>query len=472
VQAESATGPRSDTTDAASKTFLPQQGPRLRRGVLVVTVGLIPAIVAYGVGLRDPFNTPKLGVLIFGVATAGALRASDWIMGRKIDGLLRLMVPAAAFSVPFFFAWLASPDRAFALSGWDYGRYQGLVPYLLAVALGMLIADAMPGRAQRVAWALAISGTFVSLYALLQFAGADIFPGASGWTRTGRAVSSLGNPNFTGGFLAISLAAALPLAFGAPNHRRLARAMVYVIAIGVGRSYSQGAWVAALAGAAVASGIFFAGRWSRARKIGIVVATTLAIGSVATVVLAMTGLDIPVLSTVRSRGLTWETSLRAAEDELLLGHGLNSFGQVQPLYRSDEARADQLRRGSVPDDPHSVPLAMLVNGGLVAFFAFVAVAVWFLIQASRVPDGNLTGAALVGAISAYLVQALSSIDEVSLRVTFWACLGALAAYLAPPEKETDIEPSPARVALSTLIVLGGTIAGVVLAVRFMVLHRI
>ncbi|HVM35968.1 MAG TPA: O-antigen ligase family protein [Actinomycetota bacterium] len=454
-----------------------QYASAARRALLIGIVAFVPLLVVYGAGFRDPFNTPKVALLIFGIIVAAAIRGAEAIAGAPGSGMTRLILPAMSFSIPFFAAWLASPDHDFALWGWDYGRYQGLAPYLLAVALGVLIADGFAGRAHQIAWALAAAGTAVSAYAIVQFLGWDVFPSGPGWSGGGRAVTTLGNPNFTGGFLAICLAATLPLALGKARAATLAKVMGYAIAIGVGRSYSQGAWIAAIGGVAVALGIMIAPRLTWARMAGTAVAVFVAVGSIGAALVAIAGVDLSVLSTVRSRGLTWETALRAAEDELLLGHGLNSFGQVQTRYRSDEAAADQTRRRSVPDDPHSVPLAMLVNAGLLSFLGFVGVISWFVVQAIRVPAGNQAGAACVGAITAYLTQALVSIDEVSLRVTFWVCLGALAAFHAGRKAPDGRRPVPKPVGRVRMVVAGAFVVVAVVtsaswAVRFIELHKV
>lgn len=449
--------------------------PRVRRGLLLGLVASVPLLVLYGAGLRDPFNTPKLALLIFGIVLVGGLRGAGILWGERPTGLSRLIVPVAAFLVPFSFAWFASPDRSFALWGWDYGRYQGLVPYILAAMLGLLVADAFAGRAHQVVWAVGTAGFVVGVYTLLQFFGGDFFPSGPGWTGSGRAIASLGNPNFTGGFLAVALGAMVPLTVGDATSSKVARVMTYVIAIALGRSFSQGAWIAGLGGVAIGLGIALAPRWDRARTIGKAVAITIAAGSITSVLVAMGGLDLAVLSTVRSRGLSWETSINAAEAKPIFGHGLNSFGQVQREYRSEEALADQMRRGSVPDDPHALPLAMLVNAGLVTFLGLAAVLAWFFVKATKVPDGDRTGAALVGALTAYLIQSLSSIDEVTLRTMFWVCLGGLAAHTAVAGSSASGpwrgRAFPFRLALGSILILAALLLSSSWAYRFIETHR-
>ena len=447
----------------------------MRRVLLIGLTVTVPLLVAYGSPLRDPINTPKVALLIAGVTVIAAIRGAELVLGASTSGLGRLATPALCFAIPLFLAWLASSDRAYSLSGADYGRYQGLIPYLLAIALGVLVADAFADRAHQIAWALGAAGSVVAAYALVQFFGADVFPNGPGWSGSGLAISTLGNENFTGGFLAICLAANAPLATGSGRSRRIAAVMCYIIAIGLGRSYSQGAWVAAIDGVAIAMGFALAHRWSWTKLAGTIVAIGMVVVSLGTVLLARAGVDLEVLATARSRGLTWETTMRAARDKPLLGHGLNMFGFVQPDYRSEEALASQTRSRQVPDDPHSVMLAMLVNGGLLTLLGFVAVLVWFMTHATRVPPGNLTGAAFIGAVTAYLIQSLVSIDEVTLRVAFWICLGGLAAFLsrgdAPEGRGVATGAGILRTGVAGGLILVAGVMSVWWAVHFLDIHR-
>lgn len=447
-----------------------------RRALLLALVVMVPLLVVYNNGLRDPFNTPKVALLIWGVTIVVAIRGAEIVVGARLAGLTRLMVPALCFSIPFFVAWLASPDQAFALWGWSYGRYQGLLPYLLVVAVGVFLADGFVGRAHQIVWSFGVAGSLVSIYAIAQFLGFAL-PGGLGGDFGFPSIAMTGNSLFTGSFIAISLSAIVPFAFGSGRKGRLARVMVYAMAIGLGRSYSQGAWVAGIAGIAIALGIALAPRWGPARMAGGLVAIFMAFSLVVAVIVALAGLDLEVLSTARSRGLTWETAIRATGDEPIFGHGLNSFGEVQHLYYTEEAAEDQRIRRSVPDDPHSVPLAMLVNGGLVTFLGFLIVVGWALVQAAKVPSGNVAGAGLVGAVTAYLVQSLTGIDEVTLRFAFWVCLGGLAAFNARELALSDLRPvrstvgAMAKTVGSALFVFVAAVVSLGWALRFVEIHR-
>jgi O-antigen ligase len=199
--------------------------------------------------------------------------------------------------------------------------------------------------------------------------------------------------------------------------------------------------------------------------------------SVGAVMVALAGLDLQVLSTARSRGLTWQTAITATGDKPLFGQGLNSFGEVQHLYYSEDAAEDQRIRRTVPDDPHSVPLAMLVNGGVVTFLGFLGVVGWVVVQASKVPSGSVAGAGLVGAVTAYLVQSLSGVDEVTLRFAFWVCLGGLAAFNAKELVRLDYRPVRSRVGATAravggaLFVFFAAVVSLGWALRFVEIHR-
>ena len=312
-------------------------GPRIRRYLLLALIVALPITVAFGSGLRDQFNTPKVALLIIGVTIVGSIRCAEIIQGASLSGLGRLAVPALCFSIPFFLAWLASPDRGYSLSGADYGRYQGLIPYLLAVALGVLVADAFAGRAHQVVWALGVAGTIVAGIRDPSVPGCGD-PRRVWWVMGLHGHLDSRESQFHRRFHRdLSLRAMAPFCMEKGARVDIARAMVYVMAIGLGRSFTQGAWAAGVAGVAVAMGAVLVRKWRWTRTAGTIVAVLIALGTVGVALVSLTGLEYRVLSTARIRALTWETALRATEAEPLLGHGLNTFGEIQSDFTSEEA---------------------------------------------------------------------------------------------------------------------------------------
>lgn len=416
----------------AVREALVEKGPVVRRAVLLALAFGVPVLF-----LRlanDPFNVPKLALLIAGLAIVAALRAAELLQGAPSDGLKRLLMPAALLAVPLFISWLASPQKGWSIFGL-YGRFAGLVPYLLVILAGIFVADAFAGRAVQLASALAFAAAVTGGYAVIQWLGADPFEWAIGGGDTGFvAVSTLGNSNFTGGFLAITLPLTLGLVL-MPKTRRRGLKLAPLIVAGWIVSFTQGGLLAGLAGLGVTGAFVLSSRWRYAR-IGAVVAgfgavAVAAAGAVYAVVNTAQTL-FPI--TVAYRGWWWQAAWRMAVDSPLVGGGPNVFALRGVHYR---VVPDAIELGyNFADDPHSVFFAMLANAGFLGGLGFLGVAAWTIWKARQIPPGATLPAAFLGAVAAYFVQSFVSIDELTLRLSLWLTLGGLVASMLQPESVT------------------------------------
>lgn len=418
------------------KGFILTGGPVWRRRILLGLVVGVPVLFLRMV--EDPFNVPKLALLIAGTAVVGAIRIVEALQGNARFYGRPLLVPAVAFTAVLVVSWIFSPYRYYALFGL-YGRFHGLIPYLVIIVFGLLLADAFAGRARDLAWAFVVAGGFVGGYAMVQWVGADPFTWAFAGRRTTQALSTIGNPNFSGGFLGIVIPLGVGLWFVDKQRRRKIAVLTALMAGGCYVAYSQGGWAAAAAGSAVTLGFVLAPRFRHARKAGAVAALLVALflsgGVVYTI---MTGKIEPFPFTVASRGWWWEAAMGVAGDSPLVGSGPDTFYVEGVQHRPLE---DALFWNfNFADDPHSVFFAFLSNAGVVGLSGYLVVLGWSIWRGLRLQTSNLVGAAFIGSVVAYFTQALISIDEVSLRLALWVGLAGLVAST----EEAVPDPKPVR----------------------------
>lgn len=399
-----------------------EEGQRLRRWVLAITVAGIPLFFLRST--NDPFNVPKLGLLIGGVALATSLRIAESLQGASTRGLARLAFPGAAIALPLLISWVLSPYRYWSLFG-EYGRFQGLLPYLLVILLGVLVADAFAEDLRLLARAVSFAGGVAGAYAVIQFVGLDPF--AWEFLGTLTETSTLGNLNFAGGFLAMSLPIAVALWHAEDGETRQVWQVVF-IAAGLLVSFSQGPYAAAIAGGAIFAGFYFSDRAGWAKRLGVLVTCGVVVAVVGAVGYAMANPDSArVPGTTAQRALWWRGALAMAADHPLTGMGPNSYAVEGPRYRPvDDAAVHGL---DFSNDPHSVPLAFLTGAGALGLLGYTGVAVWVAYRARSVDRSNVLQVGFLASVVVYFVQSLVSIDEIALRSTFWAVLGGLAASL-------------------------------------------
>lgn len=168
--------------------------------LLVFTVPLV-----FVLELRDTFDLPKMALVYGGVLLLTALglislsRGQEFVWKRSpLEGPVALFLLAA----------LASSGASVSPTLSLWGAYRiyvfGLLP-LTAFALLFLLTVQFSdeGSARKLEWAIMISGALVGFYALLQYAGLELFermPKVEG----GRPWSSLGNPLYTGSICMMS----------------------------------------------------------------------------------------------------------------------------------------------------------------------------------------------------------------------------------------------------------------------------
>lgn len=411
------------------------QGPRVRRWILAGVIAGVPLVFLRFT--NDPFNVPKLALLFAGVGLVAAIRIIELIQGAPWAGLTRLLMPAIAIALPLLVAWAFSPYRYWSLFG-HYGRFQGLIPYLLVIVLGVLVADAFADHLHDLAWALTIAGAVAGAYAILQFVGLDPFTWAQQFGGQTIQTSTLGNRNFTGGFLAMVLPIAAALWRLADADARRALQASALIAAGLVLSFSQGPYAAAAAGGIAFAGLLLSSRIKRVRVLALVAVVGIAAVILGAVGYAMSNPDSEIVpATTAQRALWWRGAVSMVVDHPLVGRGPNTYAVEGNRYRPAEDAA--VHGLDFSDDTHSVALAFATGAGALGLVGYLVVMGWIIYKARTVRPQQVLQIGFVAALAAYFIQSLVSIDEVALRTTFWAVLGGLAASFAEPAATNDVK---------------------------------
>lgn len=441
-----------------------RKAPGIRRRILLGLVFLTPLFflrTAY-----DVFNVPKLWLLMVGVTIVAAIRCVELLQSNDRAGLDLLLVPATAVAGSLMIGTVASPYRVWALVG-DHSRFTGLVPYLVVIAMGVLIADAFRGDPRPLAWALVGSAAVAGAYALIQVLGLDPIE----WSATQQATVTIGNTNFSGAFFAICLPVSVGLWLMEDRLKVQSSVVTALVFAGLVVARSELAWTAGAAGVLVMSGVFLSERWRFARIVGLVAASAIALAGVVMVLLGLTNrAPAFVPDTIERRAEWWDASVAMAAESPFLGQGPNSFAIEHTQHRDLD---DVVAVGfDVTDDPHSVPLSFLIAAGVFGISGFVLFVGWIVLRVLRAEPRQRMGAAFAGAAIAYLVQSLLSVDVVTLRFAAWVSVGGMAAAFAPlpsagpkphrgKKKKARQQPEPLRAlpgVVAIILVAGGAIA--------------
>ena len=407
-----------------------QRIPRLLHavelGALWATTFLFPLLVLPGV-TYDEFKVPKMALLLAGVGVAAGARIAR-SGASQVEPLNKQMLAVAAVVVlPLAVSWAFSEFKEWSLVG-QYYRYQGLLPYMLFAAYGVLVATSFKGRTREIVWAVTLSASFTGLYSLIQAFHLDPLFIAGAADGLQPSFSTIGNSNFSGGWHALALPISLGLLLYENGRRReIAVATSALITCGVFFSFSQGAWLAAVAAVIAFTGFVTSRRFIRAGALGLVGAASIGLLAAAAVISVMfSEAALSLLGpTVQDRAWGWEAAIGSWRDRPLIGRGPNTFA----LFAHEYSGFDERFQLEYRDDPHSVPLFFLASSGLIGAIGYLAAvgSVLWISSRQALKKTDALAAGMAASVIAYAVQALVSLDDPTLRLGFWGVGGAALA---------------------------------------------
>ncbi|MBN1192487.1 MAG: O-antigen ligase family protein, partial [Coriobacteriia bacterium] len=342
---------------------------------------------------------------------------------------------------------LTSMNLPSALFG-SYQYRQGLVTMLALAAVVFIVVQVLDDEAGRrvLAAAVVIGGVPVAAYGLVQVFGFDTANwGAPDWALA-RGLSTLGNPDYLGGYLILPAALALGLALS--EERTAARYCWWgafaVTSTGLLLTQVRAAWLGMLV-AGLLMLAFVVGSHVRVQR-----ADWLALG-LAVVLLMGAGLWArdgigrrveEMLSGDRGAGsgriAIWQTGVRVIQAHPLLGVGPDSFRFGHYEARSTD-HEDMGGYASIADDAHNLPItvgAMLGMPALLVAIAFFGILMARAAQTAFRPGtgaGGAVFAAWFAAVVGHTVHLLFAPPVISSNIIMALGIGVLlSAYATRP----------------------------------------
>lgn len=401
-------------------------------------VGLVAALAAIAVvpGFSDPLTYTKLFVLAAGGLALLPAAIWRWKSQGKTPWYVWLVAGSAAALVVWGVISMFGSGAPIAnsLFGW-WGRGDGLFALAGAVSI-FLGAATLKSRewARTVTWLLA-GATVASLVGLLQAGGIAV-------VGTTDVMSLMGNTNFAAGYFAMMF----PLAVGravmpaALWQRVWAGALAVIMAVLAWLTDAiQGP--AALAAGLVAFWVIFTLAYrGRLRVPALISSAAIVVVGAALLVMSFVGVG-PLTRlwserTFEIRQQYWQSGWNILNALPVFGTGPDGFARYVAEYRPEsyvELLGPVLRVSAA----HNIPLQIGATMGWLAMIlwiiAMAGTMVLLIFRAVRAPVLQVAATASVGgALAAYLVQGLVSIDMLPILATGWVVAGiALAAAREP-----------------------------------------
>lgn len=379
--------------------------------------------------LEDPINLPKLYVLVLFAAVvlgfsmpvlfnitklpSSSQRVSLYLIGLFVAGL----------SISTF----ATDVKYTAIFG-EYHRNNGFLTYLgMAILMAGGIYAFNPKSSLKYFKFYAVAGLILTFYGFLQGAGKD----PVGWVIDYNPfITTLGNPNFTSGFLGIAGIAIFLLALESKQ-----RNVQVLWALGLladlyilRKSGSIQGLFGFLIGVTL---IVIVKLWILNRKYGQV---ALVLSGILGAPIALAIFNVGPLAaklyqgTLRNRLDYWHAAINMFKEQPIFGIGIDRFGE----YYREYAVQIQVVQGQTTDNAHSVYLHLLATGGLVLFIPYILLLscityIGFNALLNSSGEEKLRIGGIFGIWVGTLAVNIVAIDNIGVAVWFWITGGVLVS---------------------------------------------
>lgn len=427
--------------------------------------GLALVTLYFQTNLTDPFNSPKLWVLLF---------IASWLTGyvvsfRKIIFSIKPIANTFYLVAIFvFFALLATIFANFhqtAIFG-DTQRRNGFISYLsLAI---IIIATSIFVRLFNMKNLYLITyfvGTISVIYAIMQTTGNDFINWNNGYNPI---ITTLGNPNFAAAVMAIMGVITFSVIFNAEfkTHYRIFSILLTILLLfSIYRSNARQGLLSYILGTGLFLIIWLFGK---NKKLG-VIATLIGVLIVIISILGM--LQVGPLEkylykpSVTLRGYYWKTGIEMLKHHPLFGVGMDSYGYYFKEYR-DVTYPLNYGFDLTSSNAHNTFIQFFATGGIFLGAAYLVLN-GYILKRAIFGLKNLTGnnkLILAGVFSSWIAfhaQSLVSIDNLGISIWGWVLGGSIiglsvSASTPVGEEKKYFQVKPNSINLSRALVSGFT----------------
>jgi O-antigen ligase len=395
----------------------------------LILFGGVFTTLAIWTKLEDPINLPKMFVLVLFASVVLGLSLPVLLNIKKTSsGSQRIaLVLIGIFALGLLISTIATDVKYTAIFG-EYHRNNGALSYI-SMALLMVVATLVfdlksSGKYLKF---YAATGLILTLYGFMQGAGKD----PVGWKLDYNPfITTLGNPNFTSGFLGIAAVAIYLLAIEAKDRKVQIAWLIGLLAdlYILRKSGSIQGLFGFLIGAAI---ITIVKLWLIKKRYGQAALITTGILGIP---VALAVFNVGPLAgklyqgTLRNRLDYWQAALSMFKEHPIFGIGIDRFGE----YYREYALQIQVVQGQATDNAHSIYMQLLATGGLALFIPYIVLIGYItysglrtLINAEGVRKLRVSG--IFGIWLGSAAVNVVAIDNLGVAVWFWITGGVLIA---------------------------------------------
>jgi len=440
--------------------------------------GLALVTLYFQINLADPFNSPKLWVLLLLASWLSGYVVSFRKVIYSVKPIKNLFYIVTAF---VFFALLATIFANFhqtAIFG-DTQRRNGFISYAsLAV---IIIAASIFVRLFNIKNLYLITyfvGTISVIYALMQTTGNDFINWNNGYNPI---ITTLGNPNFAAAVMAVMGVLTFSAVFNSDfktNYRAFSILLTALLLFSIYRSNARQGLLSYILGTGLFLVIWLYGK---NRKLGVF---TILIGIFVVIISILGMLQIGPLErylykpSVTLRGYYWQAGIEMFKSHPLFGVGMDSYGYYFKEYR-DVTYPLNYGFNLTSSNAHNTFIQFFATGGIFLGVAYLVLNGYILKRAIFALK-NLTGnnkLILTGVFSAWVAfhaQSLVSIDNIGISIWGWVLGGSIiglsvSASTPVDEDRRNFQLKPNNINLSRSLISGS--ASILAVILISLLYR-
>ena len=413
-----------------------------------VLLGGVVTTLTIWTKLEDPINLSKMFVLVLFGAIVLGLTLPALLNFRNITnkGQQVSLAVIGIFFICLTIATIATDVSYTAIYG-EFHRNNGFLSY---AAMTVLMA------ASTVAFNLKSSDKFLKYfsavsflitgYGLFQVIGKDPIDWVAEYSPV---ITTLGNPNFTSGFLGLSGIATFY--YFLQNKNRSTKSIygfAFVLNIFIlAKTGSIQGFFGLAAGVLV---IMLVKLWIFNKRIGQISLIAVAISGTP---IALAVLNIGPLAsklyqgTLRNRLDYWHAALGMFKDHPIFGVGIDRFGEYYRQY----AAQNQVTQGQITDNAHSIYMQLLATGGLVLIVPYLLLVSLTTYRGFRLlinsrGDTKLQVSAVFGIWLGTIIINLVTVDNLGVGVWFWISGGVLLSMTFHAEGTSENQKRETKLA--------------------------
>ena len=397
----------------------------------------VPFITLFFDGrINDPFNVAKLIVLLL----ISSWLAVDLFLSYKLHPIQKKSLESKLFSLVIFFivsqliSTTFTNNHVVALFG-DTQRRNGFLTYFsLSLVFLYMVRNINKNNIVNIYKMLILTSSLVIFYSCLQISGNDFIS----WNNPyNRAISTLGNPNFTSAFLAMSFVASLSFLFYKKKFSPTKFLAVCILPLSVFVILSSGSRQGLYA---ISISILFSINvyvWvlnKKSKYFVSIFSTILMLASILGMLQKGPLANLLYKDSVSVRGFYWRAGIDMFLDHPLIGVGIDSYGQFFRQYKE----LDYVRRFGtelMSNNAHNTIIQLFATGGLFVGIAnlFIVISVLFFSLKHIKNSNNINNSKeMLGLLSIYIAfqaQSFISIDNLGLTIWGWCIGGALIGLI-------------------------------------------